>query len=179
MPLEVASYINGLVSTNPVSTDGLSQADDHLRLIKATITNTFPNITGAVTASHTELNVLDGITATTGELNILDGVTATAANLNVLSGTTATAAEINYLSGVTGNIQTQIAGISTALVNDTSPQLGGQLDTNGQSIAFGNWTISIDGSNNLSFAYAGDVKLRITAAGALDVEDDITAFSGI
>ena len=179
MALETGTYINSLVASNPVSTDGIAQADDHMRLIKSTVKATFPNITGAVTADHTEINVLDGITSSTAELNILTTVTATAAELNILDGVTATTAEINYLSGVTGNIQTQLAGISTALVNDTTPQLGGQLDTNGQSIAFGSWTISIDGSNNLSFAYGGDVKLRITAAGALDVEDDITAFSGI
>ena len=179
MALETATYINGLVVTNPVATDGLAQADDHMRLIKSTIKSTFPSITGAITATQVELNVLDGITSSTAELNILDGVTSTAAELNILDGITATTAEINHLSGLTGNIQSQIGGISTALVNDTSPQLAGTLDTNGQSIAFGNWTISIDGSNNLSFAYAGDVKLRITAAGALDVEDDITAFSGI
>ena len=186
MALETATYISGLIATNPVATDGLAQADDHMRLIKSTIKATFPSITGAITATQAELNVLNGITSTTAELNILDGVTSTATEINLLDGVTATTAEINYLSGVTSNIQTQLTGLSTSvsglntdLVNDTTPQLGGQLDTNGQSIAFGNWTISIDGSNNLSFAYAGDVKLRITAAGALDVEDDITAFSGI
>lgn len=179
MALETATYINGLVVTNPVATDGLAQADDHMRLIKSTIKSTFPSITGAVTATQVELNVLDGITSSTAELNILDGVTSTAAELNILDGVTATTAEINHLSGLTGNIQSQIGGISTALVNDTSPQLAGTLDTNGQSIAFGNWTISIDGSNNLLFKYAGDTKIRMTAAGALDVEDDITAYSGI
>jgi hypothetical protein len=182
MALETASYINGLVATNPTATDTVAQADDHIRLIKAAIKATLPNITGAMTASHTELNTLDGITATTAELNKLDGFTGSVSDLNyaaALNATGVTATEFDYLDGVTSNIQAQISGISTELVNDTTPQLGGQLDTNGQSIAFGNWTISIDGSNNLSFAYAGDVKLRITAAGALDVEDDITAFSGI
>ena len=173
MPLEQGTFINSLVVTNPASVDSLAQADDHMRLIKSTIKSTFPNITGAITADHSEINVLDGITSSTAELNILDGVTATAA-------------EINHLSGATSNIQTQlttlstsVSGLNTDLVNDTTPQLSGTLDTNGQAIAFGSWTISIDGSNNLSFAYGGDVKLRITAAGALDVEDDITAFSGI
>jgi hypothetical protein len=68
---------------------------------------------------------------------------------------------------------------ATEVVNDTTPQLGGQLDTNGQSIAFGNWTIEVDGSNNLLFNYSGDTKIRMTSAGALDVEDDITAYSGV
>ena len=101
MALETASYINGLVATNPTATDTVAQADDHLRLIKSAVKATFPNITGAATATHTELNVLDGITATTSELNILDGVTATTAELNLLDGVTATTAELNILDGVT------------------------------------------------------------------------------
>lgn len=56
MALETATYINGLVATNPAGGDAIAQADDHLRLIKSTIKNTFPNITGAVSVSHTDLN---------------------------------------------------------------------------------------------------------------------------
>jgi len=166
MALETGTYINSLNASNPAATDGLAQADDHMRLIKSTIKATFPNIDAAMTATEDELNLLDGVTATTAELNLLDGVTATTD-------------EINYLDGVTSNIQTQIDGITTDVVADTSPQLGGQLDTNGNSIAFGSWTIEVDGSNNLLFKYGGDTKIRMTSAGAFDVEDDITAFSGI
>ncbi len=246
MALETATTINQLNPLFPVATDGLAQADDHMRLIKSTIQNTFPNITGAITSTQAELNLLDGLTSTTAELNKLDGFTGAVADLNYakdLRATGVTSTEFDYLDGVTSNLQTQldskqpnitgaattilssnltanralysasdgkiyasavtstelgyldgvssgiqtqlntlsssIASVNTDLSNDTSPQLSGTLDTNGQSIAFGSWTISIDGSNNLSFAYGGDVKLRITAAGALDVEDDITAFSGI
>ena len=121
MALESGTYINSLNTSNPASTDGLAQADDHLRLIKSTVKSTFPNVTGAVSATHTELNLIDGVTATTAELNILDGVTATAAELNILDGVTATAtelnlldgvtattAELNYTDGVSSNIQTQL-----------------------------------------------------------------------
>lgn len=66
MALETATTINQLVATNPVATDGLAEADDHLRLIKSTVKNTFPSVTGAITASHTEINtVADGDTAAT------------------------------------------------------------------------------------------------------------------
>lgn len=66
MALETGTYINSLVATNPAATDGLAQADDHMRLIKSTIKATFPSITGAVNATHTELNtVADGSTAAT------------------------------------------------------------------------------------------------------------------
>ncbi len=59
MALETGTHINSLNASNPESTDGLAQADDHIRLIKATIKATFPNITGAMTATHTVLNGLD------------------------------------------------------------------------------------------------------------------------
>lgn len=59
MALETATYINGLVATNPTGSDPVAQADDHLRLLKSVLKTTFPNISGAVTASHTDLsNVL-------------------------------------------------------------------------------------------------------------------------
>ena len=56
MSLETSTYINGLVSTNPLGSDPLADADGHLRLLKATIKATFPNITGPVTATQAQLN---------------------------------------------------------------------------------------------------------------------------
>lgn len=83
MALETGTYISDLVPTNPVgATDTKAQGDDHIRLIKSTLQATFPNITGAMTATHTELNILDGATLSTAELNILDGVTLTASQIN-------------------------------------------------------------------------------------------------
>jgi hypothetical protein len=58
MPVETFTYINSLDASNPVSSDGQAQGDDHIRGIKATIKATFPNITGAVTLTHTALNDL-------------------------------------------------------------------------------------------------------------------------
>lgn len=63
MALETGTYINSLVATNPTATDPIKQGDDHLRLIKAALKATFPNITGAVTPTHTELNYVDGVTS--------------------------------------------------------------------------------------------------------------------
>ena len=85
MALESGTYISSLNASNPASTDGLAQADDHIRLLKATIKATLPNVTGAITSTHTELNVLDGVTASTTEINKLDGLTATTAQLNTLA----------------------------------------------------------------------------------------------
>lgn len=43
MGLETGTYVTDLVTTNPVSGDLRSVGDDHLRLLKTTVKNTFPN----------------------------------------------------------------------------------------------------------------------------------------
>jgi hypothetical protein len=55
MPLESATYIDGLVTTNPAASDAISTADDHLRLIKSAIKATFPNINGPMTLSQSQI----------------------------------------------------------------------------------------------------------------------------
>lgn len=56
MALESAQYVSQLNSSNPLSTDTVSQADDHLRLIKQALVNTFPNLTAPVTLTAAQLN---------------------------------------------------------------------------------------------------------------------------
>lgn len=65
MALESASFISQLNVANPLSTDAVSQADDHLRLIKSVLKNTFPNLDAPVTATPGTLNtpVASGIIA--------------------------------------------------------------------------------------------------------------------
>lgn len=46
MALETGTFISELTQTNPLGSDPKSQGDDHLRLIKKTILNTFPNFVG-------------------------------------------------------------------------------------------------------------------------------------
>lgn len=58
MGLEVATYINELNVNWPVPTDKIREGDDHLRVIKTALVNSFPNIGGAVELSHTALNLI-------------------------------------------------------------------------------------------------------------------------
>jgi microcystin-dependent protein len=51
LPLETATYVTDLVTSNPAHTDGLSQADSHMRLLKSTLKATFPNFTSGSLAS--------------------------------------------------------------------------------------------------------------------------------
>lgn len=65
MPLETATYVSDLVVSNPVPTDGLAQADDHMRLTKATLKNTFPNFTAvALQSTQAQLDAAVGAVIT-------------------------------------------------------------------------------------------------------------------
>ena len=75
MGLETGTYIDSLNSSNPAAGDPVNEGDDHIRLVKSTVKATFPNISGAVTSTHTELNLLDGVTSNTTELNYVDVAT--------------------------------------------------------------------------------------------------------
>ena len=169
MALESGTYINSLNVSNPAATDGLGQADDHMRLIKSTIKSTFPSITGAVTTTQAELNVLDGITATTAELNILDGVTSTTAELNILDGVTATTTEINRLDGVTSNVQTQL----NSKVSSASPTFTGT--TTIATISMSPFTISVGSDNRLDFKYGTTTVMSLDTSGNLRVAGSIDA----
>lgn len=105
MALENATYIAELNAANPTAaSDSLSTWDDHLRLIKNVLVNSFGAVTAPVTATHTELNTADGLTVNASELNVLDGITGT------------TVTELNYLSGLTSNFQTQLTARITMTI---------------------------------------------------------------
>jgi len=199
MALESGTYINSLNASNPAATDSLSQADDHLRLIKSTVLASFPNVSGAVTATHTELNLIDGVTATTAELNILDGVTSTASELNILDGVTSNASDINSLNGMAGSAGTVVA--SKAIVADGNKDITGgrnititgeidaaTLDISGNGdvdgtldvgvLDLGNWTIDQVGTD-LRFLYDGTAKFKLTSGGVMTTVGDITASGSI
>jgi hypothetical protein len=56
MSIETASYISGLNAANPPNTDPVGQAAAHLRLIKSVLKTTFPNLTGPVTKTQSDLS---------------------------------------------------------------------------------------------------------------------------
>lgn len=76
MPIESATYVSQLVVSNPTGGDPRNTTDDHLRLIKAVLQNTFPSLSGAVNASQSDLNKLYNTTATSADINLLAGIAA-------------------------------------------------------------------------------------------------------
>jgi hypothetical protein len=118
MALETGTYISDLVSTNPAAGDAKAQGDDHLRLIKSTLLATFTGISGAVTATHTQINQLvSGFTEKFG-YQTGAGVGGTVTQLTSKS----TAVTLNKLSGqITMNNAALASGavVSFTLTNST------------------------------------------------------------
>ena len=52
MSLESGTYISDLVTSNPTGADNRSQGDDHIRLVKSTIKNSFPDVNEASMTIH-------------------------------------------------------------------------------------------------------------------------------
>jgi hypothetical protein len=82
MSLESATYLSQLVATNPPNTDLISQADDHVRLIKGVLQNQFPNFTAAaLTSTQAQIDALTAGSAQTpgtftGTLTGMTGATS-------------------------------------------------------------------------------------------------------
>ena len=133
MTVESATYIDDLNAAYPLGTDPKSEGDDHIRLIKSTLKTTFPNVTGAVTPTHTELNYVDGVTsAIQTQINTINSQLATTLFPNVTGTVTPTHTELNYVDGVTSAIQTQLdARLKTTLSGNTT-------------VSGGTYTLTID-----------------------------------
>ena len=136
MALETGTYISDLVATNPTSTDPKSEGDNHLRLIKSTVKATFPNVTGAVTKTHTQLNnTVDKSGDTmTGSLNIGGG-----GDLLVTG-----SGGLGYGVGSGGTV-TQATSKSTAV---TLNKPSGQITMNNAALG-ANTTVSFNLNNSL------------------------------
>ena len=168
MALETATYISGLVAVNPLSTDPKSQGDDHLRLIKSVLLNSFPGVSGAVTATHTELNYVAGVTSSIqAQINAitaqLSGGSAIALNSVAAATNTATigngANQINWnwtLTGASGkgfNVSETAAATNGAGSQDLV-----RIATLSNSTA-NPLRVSARGSDAIVVGYKGDVSI--------------------
>lgn len=57
------NYPSDLNASYPAAGDNIPEGDDHIRGIKTVLKTTFPNVSGAITPTHTELNYVDGVTS--------------------------------------------------------------------------------------------------------------------
>jgi hypothetical protein len=149
MALESATYISDLVSTNPTSSDNLSQGDDHLRLLKSAIKATFPNVSGAVTATHTELNYVDGVTSA---LQTQLDAKAVLASANTFTGNQTINGNLTVSGSVTGVFPTG----TKMLFQQTSAPTGWTKDAthNDKALRVVSGSVSSGGTVDFSTAFA-------------------------
>ncbi len=75
MSLETAQYLHQLNVANPSGADKLKEGDDHIRLLKAVLRNTFPGLKGplAPEVTHDFLNALAGQLVPSGIISLWHG----------------------------------------------------------------------------------------------------------
>ena len=143
----------------------------------------------AVTSTPEELNILDGVTSTAAELNILDVDNTTIGDLTEIS----TAANDDVFIAVDtsgGGLKkitrsaiiagTGSSGDLSNVVEDTTPQLGGNLDTNSQNILIDDAHFIGDESGNeqLVFQTTGSAVNQLEITNAASGSGPILASTG-
>lgn len=99
MTVEAASYPPDLDITKPSVDDFLVEGPAVLKMMKGVTKNAFPNVAGAVTATHTELNKLVGVTGnlkTTGTILAGDWVHMASSTVS------AAVSAIDFINGAGG-----------------------------------------------------------------------------
>ena len=121
-----ASISNISIDLTELSSDTSPQLGGNLDLNSNNITGTGNiNTTGTITASS----------AITG--NTFSGSGASLTNLNASNLASGTIPDARFPSALPAVDGSNLTGINTDLVSDTTPQLGGNLDTNGNDIEVG------------------------------------------
>lgn len=82
MGLESATYIEDLNVANPTASDAKSDGDNHIRLLKTVLKNTFPNADAAINATVAEFNRLVAPTDLSAGMVAGTGFTITALKLH-------------------------------------------------------------------------------------------------
>lgn len=190
MALESGTYINSLNASNPASTDGLGQADDHLRLIKSTIKATFPNLTGAVTATQSQLNNTSSIPTVLTDLGIADGTngqvlkTDGSGNFSFFSLPAGTTDTNFYLSGgsyssgtlsltVTGASNVSVTGFPTA-TSDLSNDSGFLTSVSTSAVRTATAGIAADAVGSYALLHAVDTTFNSSSTDVLEAGDTLS-----
>lgn len=162
MGLETGTYIDSLNSANPLGSDPKSAGDDHIRLIKSTVKATFPNLTGAVTPTQTELNYVAGVTSAIQTQ--LDAKATAGANSNITSLTGLTTA-LSATQGGTAQTTYAQGDILYASGANTLSKLpkgtAGQVLTQGATVPA--WTTPASGLTALDVYPVGAVYISVVS----------------
>lgn len=202
MSLETAQYIHQLSASNPSGADRLKDGDDHLRMIKRTLLNTFPGITGPLNASvtHTLLNSVAALLVPIGAIVLWSGAEADVpAGWAICDGRTVTSSDGSRTFATPNMVDRAPIGVSsTRAVNTahgsasktiTTEAAGGHSHTGSSSAAGLHSHSGVTASTTLSeaqmprhrhfVAIAGNAgSTTISAATAIGVEKTSDGDSG-
>lgn len=153
MALETGTYISDLVASNPVASDGLGQADDHLRLLKATIKNTFAGFTTGVALTATQAQLDNAVASVAGTVTqrfpagtaALPGITPAG---DVDSGIYSSGAnQLGIAVGGVAAVNVSSGGLTvTGAVNASGNVYGGSVQSVGQYIGGTGQLVPIGGA---------------------------------
>jgi len=141
-----------------------------------TVTLTKPTVGGSENTWGTTIN-----TALDDVVDLFNGVTESTPDLTVaswsISGTsvTSTAAELNLLDGSVANTVVNSKAVVYGSAGEITATTANATTVNVTTVDLGDWTITQSGSD-LKFAYQGTDRFKLSSAGALTVEDNVTAY---
>lgn len=175
MTVEAATYLHQLDSTLPQGTESKSEGDNHIRLVKAALKATFPNVAGSVAVTHSEMNLLSGLTGGSIASQLAgkaDKAGAVYSGTHDYSGATVTlpastsigpvsATELGYIDGVTSPIQPQF----TAKASKAGDTYTGSHDFTGANITVPTATAGDSSTKPASTAFVASVAFAATLPG--------------
>lgn len=124
MSVETALYPPQLNTTLPAASDWVSEGDDHIRLTKTVIKTTFPNVAGAVSATHAEINHVVGVTsAIQGQIDAKGAI----------AGQTWTGTHVFPATTTVGPLTPTIQGYLATITSDAQAQINAKASPSGQT----------------------------------------------
>jgi hypothetical protein len=197
--LETGTYVSDLVATNPTAGDPVSQADDHLRLLKSTLQNTFPDAdapiyglrakTAQASTSGTSID-FTSIPSWVKRVTVMfSGVSTNGTSLPIVQIGDSGGVETSSYSGTSNVIQNGSA--TQAIAHSTGFSMSGASSISAASTFFGTvvltqitgntWVASINlGTGNVAATITGGGskalsaaldRVRITTVGGSDTFD--------
>jgi microcystin-dependent protein len=197
MALESATYISGLNSSNPASTDAVSFGDDHLKLLKSVLKATLPNANDAINGIHTGTSAPTSTsagqlwydTSGTGDLKVRNKADSAFGSVD----TTSTALPAGVIAMWSGSAASIPSGWTICDGNNSTPDLTGRFVIHADADAGGTYDVDATGGSTTSGAhtlltaempshnhsyYQRGYSGTAPAGGSHDFSDDTVLYSG-
>lgn len=161
MSLESASWVTQLVSTNPTATDKIGQGDDHLRMIKTVLQNSFP--------STSTQAIIPNMASNANKVLTTDGTDSSWSNTLSLS-TLSLSSTLDVSGNLTVDTDALFVNVATDRVGINTASPAYQFDAHNTS-GGGNSEIRVKNVNT-----TGNIDSAIFLEGSVDTAQNIIYF---